>query len=114
MKVSKFDFMLLLGPVILFAMGFCLNFTVMVSNHNQMPVFVPGGECSPEIFGDRDIVHSCMTPKTHLKFLADIVWFNDESADASIGDLLIEGFEYTFWPCLILFIYRSFERRKVY
>jgi len=75
-----------------------------------MPVYVPGGYCTQEIFGEKDIIHTCLTDKTKLKVLSDVIWFNDPGMDFSIGDLFEEACEYTFWPFFVLFVYKSLKK----
>lgn len=74
---------LLWSPWASFAFGVALNAVALVANGNQMPVFVPGGDCS--IIDASETLHVCMTHATHLKFLCD--WFFVRDAGIySIGD----------------------------
>jgi hypothetical protein len=101
---------ILFGPMIAFAIGFGLNALVMAVNQNQMPVFIPNG-CQPIA----DMIHSCMTPGTHLKFLADWIVLTDDLV-ASPGDLLVWFSEKSWyvtqiiWACLVI---RDYSRNLV-
>jgi hypothetical protein len=90
---------LLLGPTALFAIGFTMNALVMAANHGQMPVLVPGGNCS--LIDAEDFIHSCMTAGTRLKFLADWIVINPFGV-WSPGDLFELACKTTLWPGLIL------------
>lgn len=83
---------LLLGPTLAFWLGYGMNALVMAANNGQMPVLWPGG-CAPET---ADFLHSCMTAKTHLKFLAD--WIVEHHAVASPGDYLERFYDKSFGP----------------
>jgi uncharacterized radical SAM superfamily protein len=102
----------LFGPVIIFALGFGLNALVMAANQNQMPVLIPGG-CREPI---TDIIHTCMTPATRLKFLADWIVLTKIDAIASPGDLLlwfsmkIRDIAQILWACLII---RDYSKNSV-
>lgn len=87
---------LLAAPYAAFAVGFLLNGIVTLANHHQMPVYPVGGNC--DFIGD-DLVHSCMTAHTHLKFLADVFVTND--GVSSIGDAFMEAYYATKIPMLI-------------
>jgi hypothetical protein len=77
--------------------GIALNQLVMVVNHNQMPVDWPqslwDAECSdPTTMAQQgDLIHSCMTHATHLKFLCDWIVLGNPGIDGimSTGDLFI-------------------------
>lgn len=102
---------LLLGPSLSLGLGFTMNALVMAANGGQMPVLFPGGcEAAKEYL---DFVHSCMTPATRLKFLAD--WIVMHSGVASPGDFFLWLSDRTLWPGLILWaalmIYKSNEQR---
>jgi|ERR1700676_1058353 len=87
---------LLLGPSILLVVGMSINAIVMGVNGGQMPVQWPGG-CDPKVFED-DLIHTCMTHATHLKFLCD--WISIQGGVASPADFLIWAWEATFMPAL--------------
>ena len=97
---------LLLGPWILFGVGFAMNAFVMAMNGGQMPVLWPGG-CSGMPTNGDDIVHSCMTHATHFKWLADWIVINHVGV-ASPGDFLewawgfIQGPTFIAWIALII------------
>ena len=75
---------LLLGPTLLFAIGFALNAIVMALNGGPMPVHYTA--CA-KMLDPEDMLHSCMTSATHLKILAD--WIVIKSLGiASPGDML--------------------------
>lgn len=102
---------LLLGPITLFAIGFTLNALVMAANHAQMPVLMLGGNCS--LIEAEDIIHSCMTASTRLKFLADWIVIR-HSGIWSIGDFFELACEVTLWPSLILwagFIIKDYTKK---
>lgn len=86
MKFPKIPYWpLIVGPALSFGFGFLLNALVMAANHAQMPVLMPGGDCS--LIGEGDFIHSCMSAGTHLKFLADWIVINHMGI-ASPGDFL--------------------------
>lgn len=87
---------LLLGPTLLFGLGFLLNAIVMGLNYGQMPVLVSG--CTSEMFNDS--VHACMTSSTHLKIISDWIVINGLGI-ASPGDFLEWFWDIAFWPCLV-------------
>ena len=74
----------LVVPALSFALGFLLNKITMAFNGGQMPVLMPGG-CAN---GLDDMLHSCMTHASHLRWLADWAFVNGLGV-ASPGDLLI-------------------------
>ena len=95
---------LLLGPSLMFGIGFFLNAFVMALNHGQMPVLMPDA-CS---FGNvvngqfpGDWVHVCMNHATHLKFLADWIVINGMGI-ASPGDFFEWAWEYSYLPSLLI------------
>lgn len=92
---------LLLGPTAMFALGFAMNAIVMAANHGQMPVLIPGGDCS--MVDAEDIIHSCMNAGTHLKFLADWIVIRHLGV-ASPGDFLEWASDATFWPALFAWV----------
>lgn len=94
---------LLLGPSALFALGFLSNAFVMAVNNGAMPVlYSPGCPTFNERYGD-DILHSCMTHATHLKFLADWIMIRGFGA-ASPGDFLEWLWDVTFVPSLVAWV----------
>lgn len=89
---------LLYLPWLLFAIGFIMNAVAMVSNHNLMPVYAPGGYCS-EPMVSHDGLHVCMTTDSHLKILSD--WAVVPTlGTASIGDLFEWVSDILFQPLL--------------
>ena len=92
---------LLLGPSLLFAIGFALNAFVMAANHGQMPVLWPGGGCI--IDPDKDLLHSCMTAGTHLKFLADWIVIRGLGI-ASPGDFGEWACDAALWPAITAWV----------
>ena len=90
---------LLVGPFLLFGLGFLMNAVVMAANGGQMPVLWPGG-CSPKAFKG-DIIHTCMTDATHLKFLADWIVINGLGV-ASPGDFLEWSFNAISMPAVYM------------
>lgn len=103
---------LLLGPAALFAVGFTLNALVMAANHAQMPVLMPGGDC--KLIDAEDLIHTCMTAATHLKFLSDWIVVR-HSGIWSIGDFFELASEATLWPGLTLwvgFIIKDFSKKS--
>lgn len=86
---------LLLGPSLLFALGFAMNAVVIAANNGQMPVLMPGGKC--ELIDPEDIVHSCWAATIHLKFLADWILFRHVGI-FSPGDFVLEAGGDSFWP----------------
>ena len=96
---------LLVGPTLLYALGFFLNVIVLSVNNGQMPVLVPGG-CDPQLFG-QDMLHKCMTNASHLKVLADWIVIKEGFGVkvASPGDFLMWAYDFIFAPALILWAY---------
>jgi|ERR1700747_3581360 len=94
-SVPYYEFLLYPGVSLFVGLG--LNALVMAVNGGQMPVQYPGG-CG-DGFGD-DIIHSCMTHATHLKFLCD--WIVIQSGIASPGDMFIFLYEFIRWPFLVI------------
>ena len=91
---------LLVGPTLLYALGFFLNKIVIAANGGIMPVLING--CSAERFSERDFIHACMTHTTHLKFLSDWIITNHGTAVYSPGDYLLSLYDYVFVLALIL------------
>ena len=92
MRFPKLPYLpVLLFPSILWIIGAALNVTVCSANHGEMPVAVPQStffeEGGDSLHGGdlMDTKHVVMTPKHHLKFLAD--WITIPGiGTASIGD----------------------------
>ena len=78
-------------PALSFGIGFTMNAIAVAVNGGQMPVQFPGGcdvmETVLAARGVTDIIHSCMTSDTHLKFLCDWILIRGVGV-ASPGDLL--------------------------
>lgn len=91
---------LLLGPYLLFALGFAMNALVMAVNGGQMPVQFPGGYPTDR---PEDFIHVAMTVHTHLKFLADWVVIRNFGV-ASPGDFLEFQLDVTQGPSLFMWI----------
>lgn len=90
---------LLLAPLISILVGITLNVLVMAVNGGQMPVQFPGGCANMQSLGE-DLIHTCMTHTTHLKFLCD--WIVLDGGVASPGDMFIFLYEVIRWPALII------------
>jgi Family of unknown function (DUF5317) len=89
MKLPKIPYAWIpVAPFMLFAAGFALNALVLTVNGNQMPVFTSDNVCSL-FFMVHDFLHTCMTPNTHLNFLADWIVLDHGAHIASPGDLLL-------------------------
>lgn len=103
-------FWLLAAPYLAFAVGFILNGIVVFANHHQMPVYPVGGDCS--FLDADDLVHSCMTTHTHLKFLAD--WIVSGEGVSSIGDAFMDAFRatqiYVFLVWIVLIVRDIFHK----
>lgn len=82
----------------------------MAINHNQMPVFMPGGVCDPAAY-IRDMRHACMNASTHLKFFADWIFTGREVK--SIGDICIDVYEASFFPALYIWIVLMIRDRNL-
>jgi hypothetical protein len=110
----------LVGPCVLFAIGFLLNAGVMAVNGGSMPVewpkcvanqplpSLPSGEdttAAGYILStiDPDPFHSCMNPKSHLKFLADWIVIRDDGI-YSPGDFLEMTYGITVFPSFLIWI----------
>jgi len=76
------------APWALFALGVAMNAIVVGVNHSLMPVRLP--DCSLYVFPVSDMVHTCMTPASHLKFFADWIVIGQYRI-SSIGDFLQEA-----------------------
>jgi Family of unknown function (DUF5317) len=108
---------LLVGPAILYALGFVSNAAVMAVNGGQMPVQWPGG-CSEEVRKQFSVeqliegmeVHSCMTKDTKLRWLADWIVIRHAGV-ASPGDFLEWGGDYAQVPCWFLLAAFLFKDR---
>ena len=92
---------LLVGPTLMYGLGFGLNALVMAANHAQMPVLMPGGDAS--ILDPNDLLHCAMTAHTHLKFLADWIVIKGIGI-ASPGDFLLWSYDITFLPALVAWV----------
>lgn len=97
MRLRNVKLFFLIAPILLMGLGTACNQLVMLVNHGQMPVFVPN--C--DIF-NFDIRHTCMTPETHLKFLAD--WTKMPGFTESIGDVFIDLGDWLSYPFLLFCI----------
>lgn len=103
MKIPRIP--LLVTPVALFAVGFLLNMLVMAHNNGQMPVLFPGGCGTPEAIEhfSKELTHSCMTPATHWKAIAD--WgFVRGVGWGSPGDLFELIWDWTGTPAFFAWI----------
>jgi len=83
-------------PSLSIMLGFFLNAIVMAANGGQMPVLVPGGNCS--LIDSQDILHVCMNAHTHLKILADWISFYDSMT--SLGDFFLLFGKHFYIPAL--------------
>jgi hypothetical protein len=94
---------LLLGPALLFCLGFLSNALVLAANTGHMPV--QGDiECAQNAAKDAgDVIHVCMTKASRLKLLADWIYWPGEGT-ASPGDFLELVGQYGFYPCLFVWI----------
>lgn len=97
---------LLIGPSVLYVLGFAMNAVVMGFNYGQMPVLAMG--CSPRELAS-DSIHTCMVASTHLKVLSDWIVISGLGT-ASPGDFL-EWFYQTFslscWITWAMFVIRD-------
>ena len=108
MKLPKIPYWpLLLGPALMFALGFTLNAIVCGLNGSSMPVQVPagvlaqtGGAC---LIDPQDWIHHCMTAQSHLKILADWIAINGLGI-ASPGDFLEWGGEAAMVPAFFMWL----------
>lgn len=109
-RLSKIPYLsLLIGPTLLFGIGFALNAIVMAVNGGPMPVHFTG--CM-NMLDPQDMLHSCMTSATHLKILADWIVIKGLGI-ASPGDLLEWASDITTMPGLIAWvtmIIRDYQR----
>ena len=88
---------LLIGPWVLFGIGFTLNAVAMAANGAQMPVLFPNWD--PAYLSAEDFRHVAMTAHTHLKFLCDWIVVK-YSGTYSVGDLFILAFGATWQTSL--------------
>lgn len=89
--LTFFGWPLLLLPTILFYFGMGLNAVCTISNGGMMPVLTTNCAAKFEALVDPeqpDMVHVCMTPKSRMKPLADILAQN--SGWFSIGDEFVD------------------------
>lgn len=112
---------LLVLPFVSEYFGAALNQLALVVNNNQMPVDFPrsmwGDVCADptNLAAFDDLIHSCMTPSTHLKFLCDWIVIGNPKPDfiMSPGDifmLLAEAavpFTIYLWMVLMVKDYRK-------
>lgn len=116
-KIRRVPYLaILVVPYVLGYSGMAMNHIAMVANGNQMPVYVPASldkicEDPVHAFVDgEDSIHSCMTPKTHLKFLCDWIAIGNPNPDyiMSPGDIGIflgdwlSGFNLYVWAALLI------------
>lgn len=92
---------LLYIPIIMKFLGAMSNFIVLAFNNGQMPVLMAGG-CLNFDGGD-DIVHTCMSHVSHLKFFSDWMHLRGEGY-CSPGDFLVWGGRYIQTPFLSAWI----------
>lgn len=103
---------LLLGPAIMFGLGYIFNTLAMLVNNNQMPVYIPGG-CNSEIMDrlfSHDLIHSCMNHSTHLKLFSD--WLIVGTGVASPGDFLIWSGQSTAIPFVVAWFFLVFTQTE--
>jgi hypothetical protein len=105
---------LLVLPYVSLYLGVAMNQLVMLVNGNQMPVYFPASiydyECGDPTFllQGGDVVHTCMTHATHLKFLCDWIMLGNPVPVyiMSPGDIFIFLYEmavplaFYFWVIL--------------
>lgn len=100
---------LLLGPALMFALGFSMNALVMAANHGQMPVLWPGG--CPDVTDESAFpIHACMTAVSHLKWMADWVVIRGLGV-ASIGDFFEWAGEASMMPALFMWFGRTLIKK---
>ena len=117
MKVLNFlkripHWYLLVGPYISLYFGMALNQLAIVANGNNMPVRFPQSAwetvCSDPtyLYMQGDVVHTCMTTATHLKFLCDWITIGNPVPEyiMSPGDLFIFLYEMAVPVALYLWI----------
>lgn len=68
----------------MYYLGGAMNLIAIAANQGTMPVLWPAG-CA---LWEADILHSCMTKATHLKWMCDWLVLKGLGV-ASIGDLLV-------------------------
>lgn len=76
-----------------------MNLIAMAANHGTMPVLWPAG-CA---LWDSDVLHSCMTKDSHLKWMSDWLVLKGLGV-ASLGDILVLWSEYIKIPFLYVWI----------
>src|SRR5271157_6644555 len=101
MKIPRWT--LLFGPILCFGFGFLLNLLAMVTNGNQMPVYVPS--CTADLLGEAaPAIHTCMDIHTRLVLLCDIIYIRSIASYASIGDMFELLAQYTWYPALLAWL----------
>jgi len=101
---------LIVVPVVIDYFGAFLNQLVIATNRGTFPVLAPNCTIKTSFME----VHTCMTPDSHLKFLAD--WISLGNIVASPGDLLlwladaIQGPCFYVWLAVILFMALQYQR----
>ncbi|MFI4941498.1 MAG: DUF5317 family protein [Burkholderiales bacterium] len=103
---------LLWAPWASFAVGFLMNALVMAANRGQMPVLVPGGDCGM-LIAPQDLIHTCMTASTRLKWLADWIVVNNVGV-LSPGDLFMTAQEVFVLPCVLIWATLQIRHRGEY
>lgn len=80
----------LLGPFLIYGLGYLMNAVVIAANGGQMPVLFPGGCPDPKLMAE-DVIHVCMDASTRLSFLADWMFLiQQEKVNMySPGDFLV-------------------------
>lgn len=107
-------------------LGIGMNQLALVTNHNQMPVDWPQSmwaQCEADPVAPQaeqgDLVHSCMTEKTHLKFLCDWIMIGNPTPDyiMSPGDIFIFTYEmiapYMYFLWFVLMVKEFFGGKSV-
>lgn len=100
-RVPYWPFLIL--PALVFGLGFFLNAFVISQNGGYMPV-QGAVECALGNATDSgDVIHVCMNPQSHFKFLADWIYFPGLGT-ASPGDFLEMGGQYSMYPCWFIWL----------
>lgn len=103
---------LLVVPYVSLYFGIACNQLALVVNGNQMPVYFPASMqndvCSDPTYlaQNGDLIHSCMTHSTHLKFLCDWIVLGNPTPTyiMSPGDIFIFLYELAVPLCFYIWM----------
>jgi hypothetical protein len=89
-------------PALLWFLGYTSNALAIAANHGFMPVQGYTECIGGTAFERGDYIHVCMDKNSRLKILCD--WVYTPYGTASLGDGLEVVGDYTFFPCLFMWL----------